>query len=46
MKIKQHKVLPSGVHSVIDQDNVVHIFTEEEFRQIHWWTRAKMFLEL
>jgi len=46
MKIKHHKVLPSGLHAVIDQENKIHIYTEEEFKHIHWWTRAKMYLEL
>lgn len=38
MKIKQHKILPSGLHAIVDQKNRVHIYTELEYNsyKVYW----------
>ena len=46
MKIKQHKILPTGLHAIVDQKNRVHIYTEKEYNTISilnpWWKRMKL----
>jgi hypothetical protein len=39
-----HKVLPTptGLHSIIDNRGRVHIFTEEEYTHMTWWTKVKL----
>lgn len=39
--IKEHKVLQTGLHCIIDKNNHVHVFTEDEFLHITWWSRVK-----
>jgi len=42
MKIKQHKILPTGLHAIVDQKNRVHIYTELEYQQLTWWQKVKL----
>lgn len=42
MKVKQHKILPSGLHAIVDQKNRVHIYTELEYQQLTWWQKVKL----
>jgi len=44
MKIKQYKILPTGLHAVVDQKNRVHIYTELEYQQLKWMKSAVQFL--
>jgi hypothetical protein len=37
-----HKVLPTGLHSLIDNRGIVHIFTEEEYTHMSWWKKVKI----
>jgi hypothetical protein len=37
-----HKVLPTGLHSLIDDRGRVHIFTEEEYTHMTWWTKVEL----
>ncbi len=41
MIIKKHKVLPTGLHTIMDAKGRVHVFTENEYLHITWWTRIK-----
>jgi hypothetical protein len=41
-----HKVLPTGLHSLIDKKGRVHIFTEKEYTHMSWWTKVKLKYEL
>ena len=38
----KHKVLPTGLHSLIDNRGRVHIFTEEEYTHMTWWEKVKL----
>lgn len=37
-----HKVLPTGLHSLIDNRGRVHIYTEEEYTHMSWWEKVKL----
>jgi len=37
-----HKVLPTGLHSLIDNRGRVHIYTEEEYTHMTWWEKVKL----
>ena len=41
MIIKEHKVLPTGLHTILDGKGRVHVFTEDEYLHITWWTKVK-----
>jgi len=38
----QHKVLPTGLHCIIDNNGVVHVYTEKEYCHFEWWIKIKM----
>ena len=37
-----HKVLPTGLHSLIDNRGRVHIYTEKEYEHLTWWQLVKL----
>jgi hypothetical protein len=37
-----HKVLPTGLHSLIDKNGRVHIYTEKEYTHMSWWKKVKL----
>lgn len=38
----KHKVLPTGLHSLIDNRGRVHIYTEKEYTHMSWWKKVKL----
>ncbi len=37
-----HKVLPTGLHSLIDNKGRVYIYTEKEYTHMSWWKKVKI----
>ena len=35
--IKEHKVLATGLHCIIDKKGRVHVYTEKEYEHLSWW---------
>lgn len=44
--IKQHKILPTGLHCVINDKGRVEVYTEKEYATIEalapWWEKIKL----
>lgn len=44
--IKQHKILPTGLHCVINDKGRVEVYTEKEYTTmeslISWWEKIKL----
>jgi len=38
----QHKVLPTGLHTIIDKKGRVHVYTEKEYTHLTWWSQIKI----
>ena len=45
MSTKEHKVLPTGLHCLIDDKGRVEVYTEKEYTTVSilnsWWKRMK-----
>jgi len=45
MNIKEHKILPTGLHCLIDDKGHVHVYKEEQYNKLMtinlWWKRMK-----
>jgi len=37
----EHKVLPTGLHCIIDGKRV-SVYTEKEYQHLEWWKRVKI----
>jgi len=42
LKIMQHKVLSTGLHTILDDKGRVHVFTESEYTHLSWWKQIKI----
>ncbi len=46
MNIKEHKILPTGLHCLIDDKGRVHVYTEEQYSKLMatnlWWKKIKL----
>jgi hypothetical protein len=40
--IKQHKILPTGVHCITDTKGNVNVYTKKEYKRLSWWDRIKV----
>lgn len=40
--IMEHKVLSTGLHTILDKQGRVHVFTESEYTHLSWWRKVKM----
>ena len=38
----QHKILQTGLHTIIDNKGRVHVYTEEEYTHLTWWEKTKI----
>lgn len=41
-----HKVLPTGLHTIIDETGRVYVYTEEEYTHMSWWKKVKSKLKI
>jgi len=37
-----HKILQTGLHTIIDKKGRVHVYTEQEYTHLTWWDRVKL----
>ena len=42
MNIKEHKILPTGLHCLIDNKGHVSVYTEKEYAHLSWWQKKKL----
>ena len=42
MNIKEHKILPTGLHCLIDNKGHVSVYTEKEYAHLSWWQKQKL----